>query len=86
MKIYLFLIILFTLFLIGCTQPLTQPEAEQKARDYILSQWAQTGSPEIPFTIQNRVFENNEWRVTVAAEDDTGVFVLDKKGNFKRIE
>jgi len=76
-------IVLAMITLIGCTPDITEEEAKTIAADYIISE---IGTPSEPMTISKTFLEDNEWHVQFIVGDDKGTAVLDKKGNFQRLD
>jgi len=67
----------------GCAKEITEIEANNLAKEYIISEF---GNPDVPIVISKTFLENNEWHVQVSIDDDKGTVILDKKGNVKNFE
>lgn len=86
-KLYLILgslLLVSILILVGCSKPITQQEAQQIAKDYVLTEF---GAPEDgDLTISQSILKDDGWHVQLIVGDDKGTVIINKRGDVIKFE
>jgi hypothetical protein len=79
MKKIIFLLILFSLFILGCGKEITQKEAETIALTHIVSTY-DAPTMQDRLAVSQTFLAEDGWHVQLIIGDDEATVILDKKG------
>ena len=80
----IFFILIFVIFIAGCARDVTKEEAENIAKEYIISK--NLTDARSPLQISNTFLQNDEWHIQLIVGDDKGTIILSKKGKVLKAE
>ncbi|MDP7454430.1 MAG: hypothetical protein QF809_02735 [Candidatus Peribacteraceae bacterium] len=84
-KIFSGILVVSLIALFGCSKPITQEEAEEIAKDYVISEFGPTSVGE-SLSAYEAMRVENDWHIKVLVGDDKGLAIIGRKGKVIKFE